>query len=322
MTDRVWIVSPVYRDVDAFLMLRAEIRAELDGWSGLSLDDIQFVVLDDTAGVDREVDQLHQLEDVTVLVPPFSLGHQRGLVYALRRSLSTMADEDTIVTMDADGEDKPSDLRRMLSPLEDRSESPEQVVLARRTKRRESLAFKILYAMFRLAFRILAGTSVKTGNYAAYRAGSVRSLLQHPYFNLCYSTTFSSLAVPTVYVPCARGERYSGASRMTYPKLILHGLSMLMPFTDRIAVRALVAFSVTMGVSIVTAVVVVCVKLFSNEAIPGWATYTLLLLITLSFVALGSAVVLLAVFAQSRGSALANIEQFDERPRVASPTAD
>jgi hypothetical protein len=96
---------------------------------------------------------------------------------------------------------------------------------------------------------------------------------------------------------------------MGYRRLIMHGLSMLMPFTDRIAVRALIVFAATMVSSFILAVAVACIKLFTNRAIPGWATSTLLLLILVSFVALGNFVVLFAVFSQSRGMSLADVEE-------------
>ena len=57
------------------------------------------------------------------------------------------------------------------------------------------------------------------------------------------------------------------------------------------------------------AIAVVCVKLLTDRAIPGWATSTLLLLAVVSFVALGNFVVLFTVFAQSRGISLADVEE-------------
>ena len=78
---------------------------------------MRFVVIDDTAGQDPDVAPLGQLGDVIVLQPPFNLGHQRGIVYALRKMLPQIADEDAVVTMDADGEDRPEDLPRLLAAL-------------------------------------------------------------------------------------------------------------------------------------------------------------------------------------------------------------
>jgi hypothetical protein len=110
---------------------------------------------------------------------------------------------------------------------------------------------------------------------------------------------------------------------MGYGRLIMHGLGMLMPFTDRVAVRALVTFAVTTAAGVGLALAVVCVKLFTDRAIPGWATSTLLLLLVVSLVALGNFVVLFVVFSQSRGMSLADVEEAaDGRARASSRAAD
>ena len=98
-------------------------------------------------------------------------------------------------------------------------------------------------------------------------------MLRHPYFDLCYSSTFIALDAPIEYVPCPRGSRYEGKSRMNSASLVLHGMRMLMPFIDRIAVRALALLSITSFVGIGLLVSVVVVKIFTDTAIPGWATY-------------------------------------------------
>src|SRR5437879_13317345 len=84
---------------------------------------------------------------------------------------------------------------------------------------------------------------------------------------------------------------------------------MLMPFIDRIAIRALVAFSALFCFGIVASLTVIGIRLLTEAAIPGWATSTLLLVLILSFVALGNFVVLFVVFSESRGISLQNIEE-------------
>ena len=109
---------------------------------------------------------------------------------------------------------------------------------------------------------------------------------------------------------------------MGYGKLVMHGLGMLMPLVDRIAVRALVVFAVTFFLAGALAITVVAVKLFTDAAIPGWATYTLLGALILSLVSLGNFVTLFMIFSQTRASWLANIEQSEKSSSVASQTAD
>ncbi len=308
-TDKLWIVCPSYADVAAFAILRERILAVVATTEALRPMRVHFVVVDDTAGNDPEMASLADLGDVSVVTPPFNLGHQRALVYGLRVTVPDMHDHDLVVTMDADGEDKPEDLPRLLAPLIDAPGQQNMLCVARRTERQESLKFQVMYFFFRIMFRTLTGVTVRSGNYAAYRGWLARRMLLHPSFDICYSSTLVSLDMLVTPVPCARGHRYAGQSRMNVFRLFMHGIRMLVPFTDRIAVRALSAFAAMFGIGVLLSLVVIAIRLFTTSAIPGWATATLLGVLILSFIALGNFLVLFAVFSHSRGMSLAGLEE-------------
>lgn len=272
---------------------------------------VRFVVIDDTAGQDPEAAALAELEDVTVLRPPFNLGHQRALVYALRKALPAIADVDAVVTLDADGEDRPEDLPRLLRAMEVEGPEGRPAALALRTKRRESLSFKVFYRLFRLLFRSLTGTTVRSGNFVVLPGAIAKRALLHPTFDLSYSSAILALDLPIAYVPCERGERYEGRSKMTYGRLAMHGLRMLMPFTDRIAIRALATFVFFGVLGAGLAAIVVGLKLFTSSTVPGWASYVALGALIVSLVALGNFVSLFVLFSQTRAVSLANIEEID-----------
>lgn len=303
-----WLVTPVYRDVQSFLILRERL---LDSLRAAVPGPARFVVVDDTAGQDAEIERLHELDDVTVLQPPFNLGHQRAIVYALRKTLPEIADDDLIVTLDADGEDRPDDLARLLAPLTGEDGPQQKVALALRTKRRESIGFKVMYRLFRLLFRSLTGTTVRSGNFAAMPGSVARPALRHPTFDLSYSSAILALDLPVEYVPCERGERYEGRSKMTFGKLGMHGLRMLMPFTDRIAIRALGVFVFFLVFGVLAALTVLGVRVFTSSAVPGWASFTALGSLIVSLVALGNFVTLFVLFSQTRAVSLANIEEMN-----------
>jgi hypothetical protein len=139
--------------------------------------------------------------------------------------------------------------------------------------------------------------------------GSVaKRALLHPIFDLSYSSAILALDLPIFYVPCERGERYEGRSKMTFGRLAMHGLRMLMPFTDRIAIRALAIFVVSLILGLLLALTVVSIKLFSASAVPGWASFTALGALIVSLVALGNFVSLFILFSQNRAVSLASIE--------------
>ncbi len=305
---RLWLLSPSYQDVEAYLRLHEKLALAFTQ-APLSARQLRFLLVDDSAGLDPDISRLSKLEDVRVVTPPFNLGHQRAIVFGLRSISAEIDPDDVIVTLDADGEDRPEDLNRMLEPLAADLGDRGRVVLARRVRRRESLSFKLLYAMFRALFVLLTGLVVRTGNFAAFRGWFVKNVLFHPSFDLCYSSTLLSLNRPLIFVPCERGERYAGQSRMGYLKLFIHGIRMLMPFLDRIAVRSLIGFSMTFGLGAVLATAIVFIRLFTDLPIPGWATYSLLLIVLLSFIALGNFIILFALFSQSQSISMSFLDR-------------
>jgi polyisoprenyl-phosphate glycosyltransferase len=308
----LWIVTPVYRDVESFGMLREEILTRLrDGFAPGAFD-CRFIVVDDTGGLDPEIDAL-ALDDVRVMRPSFNLGHQRAIVFGLRTLARELGEDDYVVTLDADGEDRPVDLPRLLEPLLADRSNTRLVSLARRTKRQESPGFRVGYALFKIFFWALTGVVVRTGNFAAYRGWLVHHVLRHPHFDLCYSSSLISLNLEVVLVPCPRGVRYAGRSRMSANKLLMHGIRMMMPFLDRISIRALIAFSLSLFAFVVLSTTVVCVRLFTNLAIPGWASYLLMLGLLGSVIAIGNFVLLFTMFSQSRGFSLIGLENDDSK---------
>ncbi|MGH9080775.1 MAG: glycosyltransferase family 2 protein [Acidimicrobiales bacterium] len=320
---RMWIVCPSWKDVPSFTMLQARTREIIEARPSDQRLEVRFVLVDDTAGTDESIAKLEADGDVRVITPPFNLGHQRAIVYGLRTALPDIDDPDLIVTMDADGEDRPEDIPRLIEPILAKPPDHRMLSIAQRTERKESLRFKVLYLFFRLMFRTLTGTTVRSGNFAGYRAFLAKRMLRHPYFDLCYSSTLINIGIDITPVPCARGTRYEGQSRMNMLRLVMHGVRMLMPFTDRVAVRALMAFSSVFGLGILAALAVAGIRTFTNAAIPGWTTFTLLGMLILSFVALGNFIVLFAVFSHSRGVSLANLEVSNGRsPGGTPPTSD
>jgi uncharacterized membrane protein len=94
-----------------------------------------------------------------------------------------------------------------------------------------------------------------------------------PEARMHFAAALKASALPTVEIPVDRGERYSGQSKMKFSNLVLHGLSAIAVYADIVFTRVLIMTVGLMLATILSVVVVVCVKLFTDTAIPGWATY-------------------------------------------------
>ena len=226
------VLSPIYFDVSCAIRLRTDILKSCSNY------DVQFYFVDDSAGADPNIEKLNQFSDVSIIKPIVNLGHQRAIVFGLRKIINLIEGNPVIVTMDSDGEDVPEDIPRLIDELK----GEYSFSLAKRTKRQESPLFKVMYFFFKLFFSFSTGITVKTGNFACFKLRSIKKIIHHPFFDLCYSSVFLSLKLNLNLIPCARGSRYEGESKMNTVGLISHGIRMLMPFLDRISIRVLVLF--------------------------------------------------------------------------------
>jgi polyisoprenyl-phosphate glycosyltransferase len=94
---------------------------------------------------------LATLQKVEIVTLATNVGHQRAIAVGL--AIATQDEEtDAIVIMDADGEDRPQDIPRLIEAARGRDEF---VVVAQRHERTESRAFKILYGLYNLLFTTL-----------------------------------------------------------------------------------------------------------------------------------------------------------------------
>ena len=169
-----WIVTPCYYDTSSFVRLRAELEETLK--KSNPQVKINFILIDDSAGMDDDLTRMIPNPDTRVFTPPFNLGHQRAIVFGLRKIQDEVAEKDIVITMDSDGEDRPVDLHNLLQALKN-SDQHDLIVLARRTKRKVSLKFKIMYFFFTLFFRFLTGRLIMSGNFALYTGGTLKKFI-------------------------------------------------------------------------------------------------------------------------------------------------
>lgn len=303
----VWIFTPLYFDVESFLTLHDKL---------LSLQascqhnyKLCFVVIDDSASEDPELSKLKRVENLTIVTPPLNLGHQRAIVFGLRVMRTKMSDSDIIITMDGDGEDRPEDITRLIEQLRSSEPRSKKIVLAQRTVRKTSRNFKIMYFFFQILFRGLTGVVIKTGNFACYHAEVLKRIIDHPAFDRCYSSTLIALRVKKIFVPCARGLRYAGESRMQTIDLAIHGFRMLMPFIDRIAVRLLLTVGLLISLTVLIFAELLFARFYLLLTIPAWELQIVFGLLLVSILLFANFIILFTVFSQSQSISLQGIEQ-------------
>ena len=95
---------------------------------------------------------------------------------------------------------------------------------AQRSKRSESLIFRIFYWLYGRLFKLLTGASISSGNFSILPFSYLRRLIVEPSVWNHYAATMIKSKIPIRYVPTVRGVRYAGQSKMKFTNLVLHGL--------------------------------------------------------------------------------------------------
>jgi hypothetical protein len=275
--ERLAVVLPVYGDWALVPTLLARLDATLAP-SGVAVE----VLLVDDGSPDGPGDwpvrePYRAIGDVTVLRLTRNLGHQRAIAVGLAYVHARRPDR-TVVVMDADGEDLPEHGGRL---LEAHRRTPGAIVVARRTRRSEGLAFRLLYRLYRVAHRILTGTGIPFGNFSLVPSGLLPRLVGMPELWNHYAATVVKARLPCVMVPLERGPRLGGRSQMRLTGLVLHGLGALAVHGDVIGARALLATLAGTALSLVGIALVVVIRLFTTLAIPGWASFVVGVLVAI-----------------------------------------
>ena len=199
-----------------------------------------------------------------------NLGHQRAIAVGLVHIEEAMP-SDAVLVMDADGEDTPDGALQLIREF---SAGEEKIlVFAERARRVESLTFRVFYQVYKVVHRGLTGISVRVGNFSIMPRSYLGTLTVLAELWNHYAAAVFRSQLRFTMIPIPRGRRIAGTSRMNFVSLVTHGLSAVSVFADVVGVRLLIGSLAGSVIAAVGIVAVVVIRLFTNEAIPGWATY-------------------------------------------------
>jgi glycosyltransferase involved in cell wall biosynthesis len=216
-----------------------------------------------------------------------NVGHQRAIAIGLMHIKKTLSC-DAVVVMDADGEDTPEGVVQLLDAYANSGGT--RVIFAERSRRLESLLFQSFYLLYKSLHRGLTGFSVRVGNFSILPSQYLSTLSVMPELWNHYAAAVFRSKLPITAIPIPRGHRIAGTSQMNFVALVSHGLSAISVFGDIVGVRLLIgslAGALLAGLGILA---VTTVRLFTNWAIPGWATYAagLLAIILIQFITIAA----------------------------------
>lgn len=290
------VVTPVFEDAEASARLFTELSATFGR-------QVHVVAVDD--GSVRQPVDLATMNAAglsgTVIRLRRNVGHQRAIAIGIGYVAENMGTVPVVV-MDADGEDLPGSIPRLLQEL---SAADVDVVVAQRKARVETRRFKAFYFLYKRLFKLLTGREINFGNFMALKPPAVRRLaaMQELWVHVASCVLGSRLRIRG----CAldRGPRYAGQSKMNFAALALHGFRGVMVFTEDVLVRVVIASALIGALAVLAGLVTIILKV-SGFATPGWFSVALGIL-SLVFLQTGSlALISLMLNGVSKSAAMAH----------------
>lgn len=262
----VYVVIPLYNDWDALSLLLKSVQQRVEK---PLLERLSFLIVDDCSTTDcqQALDQVGQ--SLSILRLYRNVGHQKAIALGIAY-LADLPKQYPTIIMDGDGEDKPEDIARLLQKS---SEVLGQIVFAHRTKRQESLMFRLFYSIYKTIFRLLTGKVITFGNFSLIPDNLLRKLAHvSEIWNNYPGGVIRSRLLYTA-IPVERGTRLAGTSKMNFVSLVLHGLSAVSVLIDTTAVRVALFCVLTATASAIGIGTVLSLRLLGTVVVPGWATY-------------------------------------------------
>ena len=228
---KIIFVIPVYNDEASLKKLIDNIKIELKQFT------LHFVIVDDCSNDNFK--SLVDFSGLDLITLKYNQGSQKAISIGLNYIFDKKIEFDHIIIMDSDGEDRPTDLTLLIS---ESAKDKSLVIFASRKKRLETSLFKFFYFLYRFIFKLLTGKKINFGNFSCISKELLNNIIKISYIDFHYSASIINSKQDYKSIPCDKGNRYMGHSKMSFFNLILHALKSLSIFSKEIFIRFLIMF--------------------------------------------------------------------------------
>jgi len=229
---KIILLIPIYNDRESLTKLIENINFEAKDLNS----EISVVVIND-ASSQQIIDTYQNLENINsfeIINMKENRGHARCIASGLKY-ISKKKEYDFVIPMDGDGEDKPEEIKNFIQLAE---QSNDKTIIGERTKRSESLFFKICYQFHKILTFGFTGHSIKFGNFTCLSKSTIEKMLNEKATWNSFSGSLKKVEKDLLSIPSVRGARYFGPSKMSFFNLLKHSLSIISVFRKTVLIRS------------------------------------------------------------------------------------
>ncbi len=227
------IITPTFNDWKSLNKLILEIDKGIKNIKG----NFSIIVINDCSTIKPHLKfkKLKNIKKIKILNLSKNLGSQKaiytGLVFLKKRIHKSI-----ITIIDSDGEDDPSQIKKMINLS---LANPNLIVTANRLGRTEIFFYKILN-FFRLVLTfVLTGKYIDFGNFSSFNSKLLDKILINENLGLAYSAGIlkNYKGIKKCYIK--KRKRYYGDSKVSLFFLIKHSLNIISVFFPQVFLRSI-----------------------------------------------------------------------------------
>ena len=264
------IVVPVFNERETL----PELYRQLTGQLASTRHDYEIVLVDDGSrdGSTRMIEELAQKDPhVRGLRLSRNFGHEAAIEAGMRDARG-----DAVAVMDADLQDSPDALGKLIAAWEEGAD----VAYAVRRNRKEGRLLRLAFSGFyRLAGKMMSiDLPEDAGPFSLMSRRAVDVLNAMPEHNRYFPGLRAFTGFRQVAVEVERHERLAGETKYSISKRTAGALNAIVSFS-KLPLRAVTVLGfITAGISILAGVYVGVSSIVSSDLAPGWASLMVVVL--------------------------------------------
>ena len=228
---KIFFLIPVFNDWESLETLIENIHKEIK-----SINNFEFncIIINDSSTIQMgNVSKPQTFKNFKILDLKKNIGHARCIASGLRYLVNNEK-FDFVILMDGDGEDRPEEIKYLISKATSLDNSS---VVAKRVKRSEGFIFKFLYETHKILTFLTTGKKIFFGNYSCLTFKDAKILIEKKTTWSSYSGSVTKNLTNLVEIDSIRGLRYFGPSKMSLIKLVIHSLAIMASFKESVFFR-------------------------------------------------------------------------------------
>ena len=226
------ILIPIYNDRESLTKLIEDINSEAKSLNA----EISVIIIND-ASSQQIIDKYQNTENIRsieIINMKENRGHTRCIASGLKYIFENK-EFDYVIPMDGDGEDRPEEINNFIQLAE---KLTDQSIIGERTKRSESIFFKLCYLSHKIITLAFTNQSIKFGNFTCLSKVTVEKMLNEKATWNSFSGSLKKIEKNLLSIPSIRGARYFGPSKMSFFNLLKHSLSIISVFRKTVLIRS------------------------------------------------------------------------------------